>query len=49
MLGSLLYPLLLVMAWYVVLRALYERNWVWKELTDSATRKPQTVLWAVQG
>jgi predicted acyltransferase len=30
MLGSLLYPLLLVMAWYVVLRALYERNWVWK-------------------
>ena len=30
MLGSLLYPLLLVVAWYMVLRALYERNWVWK-------------------
>ncbi len=30
MLGSLLYPLLLVIAWYVVLRMLYERNWVWK-------------------
>jgi len=30
MLGSLLYPLLLVVAWYMVLRALYERNWGWK-------------------
>jgi Uncharacterized conserved protein len=30
MLGSHLYPLLLVVAWYMVLRALYERNWGWK-------------------
>ncbi|PIO48607.1 MAG: DUF5009 domain-containing protein [[Chlorobium] sp. 445] len=30
MIGSLLYPLLLITAWYVVLRALYKRNWIWK-------------------
>jgi predicted acyltransferase len=30
MVGSLLYPLLLLALWYVVLRALYKRNWIWK-------------------
>lgn len=30
MLGSLLYPLLLIALWYLLLRALYQRNWIWK-------------------
>ncbi len=30
MVGSLLYPLLLLALWYVVLRDLYKRNWIWK-------------------
>jgi predicted acyltransferase len=28
--GSLLYPLALIGLWYVVLRFLYKRNWIWK-------------------